>query len=77
MLCCSGHLDKVVTSESQTGGDLYLGTGLIIIVLWFCGLLWYILIFAVIGVNITNIWIPEMFWVFMVFLVKLSCHEGK
>lgn len=73
---CSSHLDKEVTSESQTGGDLYLGTGLII-VLWFCGLLWYIVIFAVIGVNIINIWIPEMFWVFMVFLVKLSGHEGK
>ena len=65
----------MVTSESQTGEDLCLGTGLII-VLWFCGLL-NILIFAVIGLNITNIWIPEMFWVFMVFLVKLSRHEGK
>ena len=73
---CSGHLDKEVTSESQTWGDLSLGTGLIII-LWFCGLLWHILIFAVIGVNITNIWILEMFWVFMVFLEKLSRHEGK
>lgn len=66
MLGCSGHLDKVVTSESQTGGDLYLGTGLL-----FCGFVagWHIPIFAVIGLNITNIWIPEMFWVFMVFLV--------
>ena len=36
----SVHLDKEVTSESQTGGDLSLGTGLII-VLWFCGLLAY------------------------------------
>ena len=76
MLGCSSHLDKEVTSASQTGGDLYLGTGLIIVLL-FCGLLWYILIFAVIGVNVTNIWIPEMVWVFMVFLVKLSRHEGK
>ena len=34
---CSGHLDQEVTSESQTGGDLSLGTGLII-VLWFAGI---------------------------------------